>query len=525
MDPLTVAICTLACFILYNVIKVAVKLLKMGPFSDYASKSDGPQSMPIIGLAYLFIGGAEATMKNIIEMGKTYPPSFQTSLGKFSIFATGIPGQLKAVLLSSKTIEKNEFYDFGRPWLGNGIFTAPASIWEVHRKLIQPSFNSIVLKSFIEIFSAQSFILVKKMERHLDGPEFEIHEYLSLCTLDVICGTAMGINLEAQTKENCHYGKAAHAVIAGVTKRVLSPWLYPDFIFNRTRLGKDQEKNIKFLHGFVDNVIREKKERISQRTSQRELAKNGQNAADSSSTDPEVLIDNLIKLSTHNQILTDETVREQVDTIMVAGSDTTSIVGSFVILMLASQPGVQEKAYQELCDIFGGDAAYDDSGEPPVTSEVLRRMTYMERVIKETMRLFPIGPLLFRKATDDLDLGNCTVPKGSTVALNIIGVHRNEKYWPDPYKFDPDRFLPERFAEQEPFSYLPFSGGPRNCIGSKYAMMFIKTFTAMILRRYVLAVDKVIPVEDVRLKMEFMMTPAVPIAIRIKKRTQEHKFS
>ncbi|XP_046621117.1 uncharacterized protein LOC124305582 [Neodiprion virginianus] len=518
MNPLTVAICTLACFILYNVIKVAVKLLKIGSFSDYTSKSDGPQGIPIIGLAYLFMGSAEATMKKIIDMGKTYPPSFQTSLGKIPIFVTGIPEQLKVVLLSSKTIEKNEFFDFARPWLGNGIFIAPASIWEVHRKLIQPSFNSIALKSFVEIFSAQTAILVKKMERHLDGPEFEIHKYLSLCTFDVICETAMGINLEAQTKENCDYGEAADKVIAGITKRSLSPWLYPDFIFYRTRLGKDQQKNIKFLHGFVDDVIRAKKERISQCTSQRESVGNKQDAANSLLNHREILIDNLIKLSNHNKILTDEMVREEVDTMMVAGSDTTTVVGSFVIMMLASQPGVQEKAYQELCDIFGGNAADDDNGEPPVTSEVLVRMTYMERVIKETMRLFPIGPLLFRKATDDLDLGNCTVPKGSTVALNIIAVHRNEKYWPDPLKFDPDRFLPERFAQQEPFSYLPFSGGPRNCIGSKYAMMLIKTFTTMILRRYVLAVDKATPVEDVRLKMEFMMRPAVPIAIRIKRR-------
>ncbi|XP_046424738.1 cytochrome P450 4C1-like [Neodiprion fabricii] len=99
--------------------------------------------------------------------------------------------------------------------------------------------------------------------------------------------------------------------------------------------------------------------------------------------------------------------------------------------------------------------------------DVLARMAYMERVIKETVRLFVVGPTTFRKATEDLDLGQCTLTKGSSVVINVMGVHRSEKYWPDPLKFDPDRSLPERFAKQEPYSYLPFSAGRRNCIGKR----------------------------------------------------------
>ncbi|XP_046746438.1 cytochrome P450 4C1-like [Diprion similis] len=524
MNPLTVAICVVACFICYNIINVAVKLLKLGLLSGYAPKSEEPRSLPFVGAAYLAFGNTEVILKKILEVGKTYPPSFQTSWGSFSIFATVIPEQFKVLLLSSKTMDKNEFYDFGRPWVGDGLITAPESIWKLHRKLIQPSFNHMILKSYVNTFSAQSIIMVKKLERHLDGPEFEVDKYLSRCTLDVVCETTMGIKLEAQKNDSCDYAEAVENVLSAMVKRALSPWLYPDFIFYRTQIGKDQQKNIQFLHEFADNIIRKKKKEIRQRTRQREPADNEQDT-DSLSTHFETLIDNLIKLSDDNEILTDKAVREQVETMITAGSDTTTLTGSFLMMMLASYPDVQEKVYQELTGIFEGDGGYDDTGELQITPEAMSSMIYMERVIKETMRLFPVVPIIFRKVTDDLVLDQFTLLRGSSVALSIIGAHRSEKYWTDPLKFDPDRFLPERFAEQQPFSYLPFSGGSRSCIGSKYAMMFLKTLTATILWRYVIRQDNVTPVKDLRMKMEFLLRPVIPIAVRIERRTRKHDFA
>lgn len=227
----------------------------------------------------------------------------------------------------------------------------------------------------------------------------------------------------------------------------------------------------------------------------------------------------------------------------------------------------QDKVYEELCGIYG-DEDYDQLN---ITHEDLQRMEYMERVIKETMRLFPIAPILVRAITDDLNIGiqifmysilssakvklirnwisipgEYTLPKGSSAVLGIIKTHRSEEYWHEPLKFDPERFLPEEIAKRHPYCYLPFSAGPRNCLGIiaryilawrvnslrarvdqlfifisgiKYAMMAMKTLLATVLRRYVLKKDNIVPIGDIRLKAELMLKPVDPIKIRIEKRT------
>jgi cytochrome P450 family 4 len=105
-------------------------------------------------------------------------------------------------------------------------------------------------------------------------------------------------------------------------------------------------------------------------------------------------------------------------------------------------------------------------------------------VIKETQRLFPVVALLARVVPDEMEVCGKRVPAGTYLVLNLIGTHRDPRYWPDPLTFDPDRFLPERSAGRHPYCYLPFGGGPRDCIGRQYAMMQMKTFLATTLRAY-----------------------------------------
>ncbi|XP_023311943.1 cytochrome P450 4C1-like, partial [Anoplophora glabripennis] len=118
-----------------------------------------------------------------------------------------------------------------------------------------------------------------------------------------------------------------------------------------------------------------------------------------------------------------------------------------------------EEIVEELNDILG------DSDKAPTYNELME-MKFLERCIKECLRLYPSVPFIGRVAGEDIKTSNgYTIPKGCEVNIYIYELHRSTQYWEDPEKFDPDRFLPENVAARHPFAYLPFSAGSRNCIG------------------------------------------------------------
>ncbi|KAH0821664.1 hypothetical protein GEV33_001127 [Tenebrio molitor] len=114
----------------------------------------------------------------------------------------------------------------------------------------------------------------------------------------------------------------------------------------------------------------------------------------------------------------------------------------------------------------------------------LPRLVYLERVVKETLRLFPVAACLGRLLDKDIVTSNYTLPKGCECLIPIMYIHRDPNIWEHPLEFNPDRFLPEEVSKRHPYSYLPFSGGPRSCIGFKYAMMAMKTAICTVVRHY-----------------------------------------
>ncbi|KAL6436850.1 hypothetical protein ACFW04_004908 [Cataglyphis niger] len=145
-------------------------------------------------------------------------------------------------------------------------------------------------------------------------------------------------------------------------------------------------------------------------------------------------------------------------------------------------------------------------------------MDYLSRVIKETMRLFPLVACVVRHLKEDLKIGEFILPKGADIFLPFIKVHRSEKYWQNPLVFDPDRFLPHNMTNCHQYSYLPFSNGPRNCIGWKYGMVSMKVMLATLIRTFVFKVDKRIELVEIKLNVTPLLTVINPLKVRIKKR-------
>jgi cytochrome P450 len=172
--------------------------------------------------------------------------------------------------------------------------------------------------------------------------------------------------------------------------------------------------------------------------------------------------------------LSDQEVRDQAMTILLAGHETTANALAWTFYLLGRHPEARAKVEQEVDAVLGGRTA---------TVADLPNLPYTLSVVKEAMRLYPPAYMIGRRATRDLTIGATRVERGQVVIVNVIGIHRNADAFPDPDRFDPDRFTPEREKALPPHAYLPFGAGPRICIGNHFALMEAHLILATIAQR------------------------------------------
>ncbi|KAJ3659324.1 hypothetical protein Zmor_011018 [Zophobas morio] len=165
---------------------------------------------------------------------------------------------------------------------------------------------------------------------------------------------------------------------------------------------------------------------------------------------------------------------------MFEGHDTTAAALSFSLMLIACHKNVQDLIVAEIEAVAG------DLHNKPTFND-LQQMKYLERVLKEVLKLYPSVSFISRKLGEELVTATgYKIPKDTMVHLHIYDLHHNPEFYPDPETFDPDRFLPEIAKNRYPFAYLPFSAGPRNCIGQRFAMLELKAALCGILSKYVL---------------------------------------
>ncbi|XP_043506169.1 cytochrome P450 4C1-like [Polistes fuscatus] len=217
------------------------------------------------------------------------------------------------------------------------------------------------------------------------------------------------------------------------------------------------------------------------------------------------MLDLLIAASLNGNQIDDEGIQEEVDTFMFEGHDTTAMAIMFALSLFAKHQDVQQRIRDEVNTIMLKDN-YN------LTIADLQEFSYLDRCIKESLRLYPSVHSIFRTLTHDLALNNYLVPSGAICAVHIYSVHRNPRFWPDPNVFDPDRFLPENVKGHYPYSYIPFSAGPRNCIGQKYAMLELKLIVAHIVRNFYL--ESVDSIDDVEIASGLTLNSIKPLRVK-----------
>ncbi|XP_069698222.1 cytochrome P450 4c3 [Periplaneta americana] len=474
----------------------------------------GPPSLPIIGNAIELNVEHDELMERMMGTTKLWGRRVgvnRTWVGSMPYMLVFHPDRVEPILGSNKHIEKSRDYSYLHPWLGTGLLTSSGTKWHSRRKIITPSFHFKILEDFIDVFLEQSVILVEKLSQEIGNDEgFNIFPYITHCTLDIVCETAMGRQVNAQQNSDSEYVKAIYEIGSIVQNRQAKIWLQPDWLFRWSSLYKKHEKCVEILHGFSNKVIQERKKELHEQK-ERSIPEHEVEDMTLGRKKRLAFLDLLLQASRNGTELSDEDIREEVDTFTFEGHDTTSAAISWALFLLGGQPDIQDKVVEEIDRVLGTDP------KKRFTMKDLNDLKYLECCIKEALRLYPSVPLIARHLKEDVSIAHYTVPAGTTAIIVTYMLHRNPEIFPHPEKFNPDNFLPENVLGRHPYAYIPFSAGPRNCIGQKFAMLEEKAVISSILRKYrVEAVDRR---EDLILLGELILRPKHGLRVKIFPRT------
>ncbi|XP_046664818.1 cytochrome P450 4C1-like [Homalodisca vitripennis] len=434
----------------------------------------GPQGHPIFGNVKEYL--SRHRFFQYAAKWREHFPAFHKTLVLFHpLIIVQSPDAVQAILSRKhKHNEKGMIYQGLRSLLGEGLITSKGDRWHSHRKLITPTFHFNILESFVDVFVARTADFMKDLNIFLADNDLsekfnDISPFTRKLTLDFICETAMGTPADSNRLHHKEIVNAMHRLEEIGIYRMVRPWLLSDFIFQFTAKGREERKYRHILHSFTDQVIRRRRQALQ---AQEEFG-----YIEDCPKKRAIFMDLLITSSRGGSLLSDQDIREEVNTFMFAGQNTTQLAINYCLYLLGENPQIQAKAYAELYEIFG------DSDRQP-TMEDLKAMKYLENCIKEALRLFPSVPVIARKLTEDEVFGKYTLPRGADVLVLPYVLHRDASQFPDPERFNPDNFLPEAVKLRHPYAYIPFSAGPRNCIGQKFAILAEKTVLSAILRKY-----------------------------------------
>ncbi|XP_039304262.1 cytochrome P450 4C1 [Solenopsis invicta] len=476
-----------------------------GPKGRLINKISGP-GYPIIGTLLDCLQSSEGLFKLIITRGDTYYPIYKVHHYLF-LRSVSIrhPDDLEVILSSTKHIDKSIIYNPLHPWLGTGLLTSGGSKWQSRRKILTPAFHFNILQQFVEILIKEG----ENMTRSLKNAECTVTKdllpFISEHTLNAISETAMGTSLQGKSLFKQRYRKAVHRMGELALYRLMRQWLSIDWIFSLLPAGREQAKVLNTLHTFTEKIIAERKDYHMQTNGQYLKNLNTNVYEDDAETigirkKRLALLDILIQAS-QDGTLSDSDIREEVDTFMFEGHDTTATGIFFILSLLAEHKDIQDCVRKEVNAIM-------QESEGKLTMKSLQDMQYLERCIKEGLRLYPSVHFISRVTSEETQLKSYVIPAGTVMHLDIYGVHKDPNFWLNPEIFDPDRFLPENIRNRHPYSYIPFSAGPRNCIGQRFALLELKAIIAPLVHNFYL--EPVDYFKDIRIGVDLVLRPLNP---------------
>lgn len=357
------------------------------------------------------------------------------------------------------------------PVLGEGVFTADGDMWKRQRKLVAPAFHTKRIGAYADVMVEYANRLA---ERWSNGATLEVDHEMTSLTMEVISKTLFDAQVGAETQE---ISEQITILLSILNHRFNS--LFPTPLW----LPTAENRAFKLAIAKLDDIVARF---IAQRRS------GGEDKGD-------LLSMLLMARDDDDHLMSDKQVRDEAITLFGAGHETTANALTWTWYLLSQNPDVEAKLHDELARVLGG-------RDPRI--EDLANLPYTEMVVKEALRLYPPAFSVVREAAQDVTLGGYPLPKGSIILGNIYGIHRDDRYFPNPERFDPERFSPDNEKQIPKYAYLPFGGGPRVCLGNAFAMMEARLVLATIAQKYRLALapgHEVIPQRVFTLRSKYGM--------------------
>lgn len=341
--------------------------------------------------------------------------------------------------------------------LGNGLLTAEGELWKRQRRIAQPGFHRQKIAGFAEAMVRAAEDCATRLESRR-GQTLDVSAEMSRLTLRIVGETLLGHDPSDAADE---VGKSLAYLLHIANLRTGRILEVPPFFPSRENLRF--RKALQTLDSVVVRMIHERRREPKDRGDLLSMLMHARDSETGESMD-------------------DRQLRDETMTIFLAGHETTAMAMTFTFLCLARAPQVARELRQELNDVLGGRSA---------TLEDLPKLRFNKMVIQEAMRLYPPAWLISRSVEGPDEVGGYDLPAGSIAFVCPYITHRHPRFWDDPEGFDPRRF------EREPpkGAYYPFGAGPRQCIGSGFAMMEAELVLATLARRVRLELAPGAPVE------------------------------
>lgn len=413
---------------------------------------------------------SEAFFIPLYELYLRYGGIFRLTFGPKSFLIVSDPSIAKHILRdNAKAYSKGilaEILDFV---MGTGLIPADGEIWRVRRRAIVPALHQKYVSAMIGLFGQATDRLCQKLDAAAASAEnVEMESLFSRLTLDIIGKAVFNYDFDSLTNDT-GIVEAVYTVLREAEDRSLSPIPFWDIPIWKDIWPRQRKVNeaLKLINGSLNDLIGICKRMVEEEELQfHEEYMNEQ--------DPSILH----FLLASGDDVSSKQLRDDLMTMLIAGHETSAAVLTWTFYLLSTEPSVLSKLQAEVDSVLG---------DRFPTIEDMKKLKYTSRVINESLRLYPQPPVLIRRSLENDMLGNYPIKRGEDIFISVWNLHRSPSHWDDARKFNPERWPldgPNPNETNQNFSYLPFGGGQRKCIGDMFATFENIVAVAMLVRRF-----------------------------------------